>query len=157
MDIWNEATTRISVTRTFERGVKILVERASITKRETERDRERQRDRDRQTDRHRERQTQKETNTKRDRETDRQTDRQTDRDRERGRERQRERERDREIFLYKLIETGMFQWNLTISTRTIDYTRVRNLLFCLFAALLSKTSQKLNFFTGIFKKILLDI
>ena len=45
MDIWNEVTTRISVTRTFERGVKILVERASITKRDSfrgERERERQ-------------------------------------------------------------------------------------------------------------------
>ena len=47
MDIWNEVTTRISVTRTFERGVKILVERASITKRDSfrgERERERQRE-----------------------------------------------------------------------------------------------------------------
>ena len=47
MDIWNEVTTRISVTRTFERGLKILVERASITKRDSfrgERERERQRE-----------------------------------------------------------------------------------------------------------------
>ena len=57
MDIWNEVTTRISVTRTFERGVKILVERASITKRE---EREKERDRERQWQRGRDRERQRE-------------------------------------------------------------------------------------------------
>ena len=55
MDIWNEVTTRISVTRTFERGVKILVERASITKRETDRETERDSDRETETERQRQR------------------------------------------------------------------------------------------------------
>ena len=72
MDIWNEVTTRISVTRTFERGVKILVERASITKRDSfrgERERERQREtvteRQWQRGRDRERQRQRETERER--------------------------------------------------------------------------------------------
>ena len=68
MDIWNEVTTRISVTRTFERGLKILVERASITKRDSfrgERERERQTERDRETVTERQRQRQRETETER--------------------------------------------------------------------------------------------
>lgn len=37
--IWKEVTISISVTRTFERGLKVLAERASITKRDCFRER----------------------------------------------------------------------------------------------------------------------